>query len=218
VHELNNPLTNISVYGDYLLKKSQQAGADPGDVEKLRRIVASSVRIRNFTRDLVSYTRPSPEKPSLTAIEDIIDQALVYCDHLVEETGATVERRYCTALPKVYCVKGQLIQVFVNLITNACHAVPKDAGFLLLETSPLGEQKLIARVTDTGSGIPEHNLDCIFEPFFTTKGEGMGTGLGLSIIKNIVEQHRGVITVRSEVGSGTTFEVVLNYRPDGKGE
>ncbi len=218
VHELNNPLTNISVYGDYLLKKSQQGGADPGDVEKLRRIVASSVRIRNFTRDLVAYTRPSPEKPSLTAVENIIDQALVYCDHLVEETGATVERRYCAALPKVYGVKGQLIQVFVNLITNACHAVPKDAGFLLLETSPLGEHKLIARVTDTGSGIPEHNLERIFEPFFTTKGEGMGTGLGLSIIKNIIEQHRGVISVRSEVGSGTTFEVVLNCRPDGKAE
>lgn len=218
VHELNNPLTNISVYGEYLLKKSQQSDSDPADVEKLRRIVASSVRIRNFTRDLVAYTRPSPEKPSLTAVEDIIDQALVYCDHLVEETGATVERRYCNSLPKVYGVKGQLIQVFVNLITNACHAVPKDAGFLLLETSPLGEHRLIARVTDTGSGIPEHNLDRIFEPFFTTKGEGQGTGLGLSIIKNIIEQHRGSISVRSEVGSGTTFEVVLQCRPDGKSD
>ncbi len=209
VHELNNPLTNISVYGEYLRKKGEKAGADLGDLEKLRRIVASCDRIRNFTRDLVAYSTPSNEKPRLTSINEILDQAVVYCEHLLEETGATIERRYRGDLPRVYAVKSQLIQVFVNLITNACHAVPKDAGGVVLETSSHGAGDLKVRVIDTGSGIPQDNLERIFEPFFTTKGQGQGTGLGLSIIRNIVEHHRGTIAVASEVGSGTTFEVIL---------
>ena len=70
------------------------------------------------------------------------------------------------------------------------------------------------RVIDNGKGITEDNRQRIFEPFFTTKGEGKGTGLGLSIVRNIIEQHRGSIAVHSEVGSGTTFEVVLVCRQD----
>jgi PAS domain S-box-containing protein len=218
VHELNNPLTNISVYGEYLLKKNQEEKADPGDVEKLRRIVANSVRIRNFTRDLVAYARPSNEKPTLTRINEIIDQAVMYCEHLIDETGATVEKRYDDSLPRVYGVKSQLVQVFVNLVTNACHAMPTDAGLLVLETAPDGDSTLCVRVIDSGSGIPEDNLDKVFEPFFTTKGQGKGTGLGLSIIKNIIEQHRGSIAVKSEVGSGTTFELILACRPESKSD
>jgi two-component system, NtrC family, sensor kinase len=214
VHELNNPLTSISVYGDYLLKKASTGGADPPDVEKLRRIVQSSERVLRFTRDLVSYARPAPEKPVPVDIHELIDQAVVFCDHLIDETGAGVEKRYDALLPPVYGVKVQLVQVFVNLITNACHAMPLGAGRLTLETAAFGDGRLTVRVIDSGKGITEDNLQRIFEPFFTTKGEGKGTGLGLSIVKNIVEQHRGSIHVHSEVGRGTTFEVVLHCRPD----
>jgi signal transduction histidine kinase len=114
----------------------------------------------------------------------------------------------------VYCVKGQLVQVFVNLVTNACHALPLGAGRLQIQTEATLDGRLLARVTDNGKGIPEDNLRRIFEPFFTTKGEGLGTGLGLSIVKNILDQHRGTIAVSSEVGGGTTFEVSLACRPE----
>jgi two-component system NtrC family sensor kinase len=214
VHELNNPLTSISVYADYLLKKSAREGAAPADMEKLRRIVDSADRILKFTRDLVSYARPSTERPIPFDIHELIDQAVVFCEHLVDETGAEVEKRYDAGLPPVYGIKGQLVQVFVNLITNACHAMPLGAGRLTLATAPAGDGRLSVRVIDSGKGITEDNLQRIFEPFFTTKGEGKGTGLGLSIVKNIVEQHRGTISVQSEVGFGTTFEVVLTCRPD----
>ena len=117
-------------------------------------------------------------------------------------------------MPPVYGVKGQLVQVFVNLITNACHAMPMGAGRLTLATSAAGDGRLSARVIDNGKGITEDNRQRIFEPFFTTKGEGKGTGLGLSIVKNIIEQHRGLIVVQSEVGAGTTFELVLACRAD----
>jgi PAS domain S-box-containing protein len=214
VHELNNPLTSISVYSDYLLKKATSTVTDEADVEKLRRIVASADRILKFTRDLVSYARPSTEKPVALDITQVIDQGIVFCSHLIDETGATVEREYEANLPAVYGVKGQLVQVLVNLITNACHAMPVGAGKLHIDVRAAGDGRLSLRISDTGRGIPEENLKRVFDPFFSTKGEGQGTGLGLSIVRNIIEQHRGEIRVSSEVGRGTTFELVLACRPD----
>lgn len=214
VHEINNPLTSISVYGEYLLKKYRTLGTDPGDVDKLHRIVVSSERIRNFTRDLVAYARPSMEKPTSSSIGDVVNQALGFCEHLIEQSGARVEKRYLAGLPLAYCVKSQLVQVFINLITNACQAMLADTGLLVIEVMPHGDNKLCVRVIDSGAGIPESNLDRIFEPFFTTKGQGKGTGLGLSIVKNTIEQHRGTISVKSEVGAGSTFEIILPCGPE----
>jgi two-component system, NtrC family, sensor kinase len=218
VHEINNPLTSISVYGEYLLKKTREAGAEPADVDKLQRIVVNSERIRNFTRDLVAYARPPTEKPTLSSICDIINQALGFCEHLIEETGARVETRFVEGLPSATCVKSQLVQVFINLITNACQAMPPDVGLLIIDVSLHGENKLCVRVIDSGAGIPEGNLERVFEPFFTTKGQGKGTGLGLSIVKNIIEQHRGTISVTSEVGAGSSFEIILPCRPESTSE
>jgi PAS domain S-box-containing protein len=213
VHELNNPLTSIVFYSDYLLKKNQKAGADEGDVEKMRRIAVSADRILKFTRDLVTYARPTLEAHVPLDLEDVVEQSLGFCSHVIEETGTRVSRRFAHPAPAVYGVKGQLVQVLVNLITNACHAMPLGAGQLHLATR-VQESQLVLSVTDTGRGIPEENLSRVFDPFFTTKGEGQGTGLGLSIVRNIVEQHRGTIEVVSEVGRGTTFDVTLPCRPD----
>jgi signal transduction histidine kinase len=212
VHELNNPLTSISVYGEQLLKA--HADGDPRDVAKLGRIVESADRILKFTRDLVSYARPSNEAPVLMRITEAIDTAISFCEHLVDETGATIERRFDPEVPPLYGVKGQLVQVFVNLITNACHAMPMGAGLLVIHTEPVDDGRLRVLVTDSGKGIPENDRDRIFEPFFSTKGEGKGTGLGLSIVHNIVEQHKGSIHVSSEVGQGSTFEIELPCRQE----
>jgi two-component system, NtrC family, sensor kinase len=213
VHELNNPLTSISAYGEYLLKKSEATGGDEGDREKLRRIVEGADRILRFTRDLVTYARPSPEKPRFIAIDRVLDQAVMFCEHVLAEGGASVDKSYAADLPPIYGVEGQLHQVFINLITNACHAVPHGAGRLLVETADGSPGLLEVRISDNGRGIPEDQVEKIFEPFFSTKGEGKGTGLGLSIVRNIVEQHGGTIDVSSTVGGGTTFSVQLPCKP-----
>lgn len=214
VHELNNPLTSISVYAEYLYKKAAKADTDPGDLKKLDRIVESADRILKFTQDLVAYARPSAEQPTLVDLHEVLDQAAHFCDHVVDESGASIRKEYAEGSARVYAVKGQLIQVWVNLITNACHAMPLGAGVLVLRTDRDEHGNVVVTTSDSGKGIPEDNVDRIFEPFFSTKGEGKGTGLGLSIVRNIIEQHRGSISVSSEVGSGTRFRIVFPGRQD----
>jgi len=210
VHELNNPLTSITVYAEHLLRKNQRAGGDPTDSERLGRILEAAQRILNFTRDLVTYARPSAEEPREVSLESLLEQSIVFCEHVLGERGVTVERRYATGLPAVLAVPSQLHQVFINLITNACHAMPENTGHLVLETTREREGgPITVRVTDNGSGIPAEIRDRIFEPFYTTKSEGKGTGLGLSIVRNIVHQHSGEIAVESTPGAGTTFHVTL---------
>lgn len=209
VHELNNPLTSISVYGEYLLRKSQRAGHEPSDVEKMRRIVDSADRILKFTRDLVTYARPTTEEPAFVPVRDIVEQALLFCEHVISEVSANVVRRYQCEGARVYAVKGQLHQVFINLITNACHALPPSGGELILSALCQDGGQICITVEDNGPGIPTAVREKVFEPFYSTKGEGKGTGLGLSIVRNIVEQHSGTIGVRERDGGGTIFEICL---------
>ncbi len=209
VHELNNPLTSISVYAEYLLSKGQREGADSADVEKLRRIVQAAERILRFTRDLVTYARPSTEAPKRLSLTDVLDQSLVFCEHVITEAGTTVEKAYeGIDLPEIVGSRGQLQQIFINLFTNACHAMPMGAGRLVVEAAP-ERGGVVVRVRDNGSGIPQDQLDAVFEPFFSTKGEGKGTGLGLSIVRKIVQQHSGRIHIESVIGEGTTFHIWL---------
>jgi two-component system NtrC family sensor kinase len=106
----------------------------------------------------------------------------------------------------------QLHQVFVNLISNAAEAMP-DGGQLTLRTRRGAAPGYVTiDVEDTGVGITEEHMKKIFTPFFTTKPIGKGTGLGLAIIYGIVKMHRGQISVRSEVGKGTTFTITLREK------
>ncbi|MDB4942585.1 MAG: Sensory box histidine kinase/response regulator [Labilithrix sp.] len=208
VHELNNPLTSIVAYTDWLLRKHGAAG-DPDSVERLRRIGESASRILRFTRDLVAYARPSSEVPVPVSVHTVIDQALAFCEHVLAEHGARVDRRFSPDLPPVRGMHEQLVQVFVNLFTNACHAMPKAGGQLTVATSlePDGHHLLVV-VTDNGHGIAPEHVGQIFAPFFTTKVDGLGTGLGLSIVKNIMDNHGAEIRAEA-TATGASFALVF---------
>lgn len=117
-------------------------------------------------------------------------------------------------LPLVNCSPGQLSQVFVNLIVNACHALKevKRPGRIVIRTRLEGDRVRI-EIEDNGPGIPKRIQEKIFDPFFTTKTVGVGTGLGLSVSHGLVEKHRGTIAVASVEGEGTTFSVLLPLDP-----
>src|SRR4051794_35637074 len=221
VHELNNPLTSISVYSDYLLKQADQQTAQSGvknpDAHKLRRIHESADRILRFTRELLAYARPTPEEPRFLDVAQLIGRSLEYCDYLITERGVVVSVDLSDSLGPMLGVAGQLQQVLVNLITNACQAMPEGAGNLRFSAQPSEDGADVQiRITDNGSGIAPDHLERIFEPFFTTKGEGHGTGLGLSIVRNIVELHNGRIEIESQLGSGTAFVLTFPSRSLGR--
>ena len=209
VHEINNPLTSISVYGEYLLSKLKRSGAEHADLKRVERILRSSDRIMSFTRNLLTYARPSKEEAQPIDLNDVLREAVGFCEHIIREADISVELSYGEGLPKVNAVRGQLHQVFVNLITNACNATPKEGGRALLSTRLHGHDRILVEIQDYGVGIRAAELGRVFEPFFSTRRKGTGTGLGLSIVKNIIEDHHGSIEIDSEPGRGTTVSVTL---------
>jgi signal transduction histidine kinase len=209
VHELNNPLTTIVAYSDFLRRKLVRSG-EPADVERLARINEAAERILRFSRDLTAYSRPANEVPGPVAIHDVIERALVFCEHELDKTGVSVEREFGSVRP-VRGVAGQLTQVFVNLFTNAAHAMRDQGGQLSIATTMTNdvEEGIVVTITDDGHGIDEEHRPRIFDPFFTTKTDGSGTGLGLSIVRSIVQSHGGRISVEGRAPHGTVFQVEL---------
>jgi PAS domain S-box-containing protein len=207
-HELNNPLTSITVYGNYLVRRL--AGVvEPADQTKLERIVEAAERIQSFTRDLVTYARPSGEEPVLIRLGELVDRALSFCEHIVAEHRADVAVEIAADLAPIYGIRGQLEQVLVNLLTNACHALRPDGGRIEIAARGLDDERIELQVSDDGRGIAPEHLPSVFEPFFTTKDQGEGTGLGLSIVRNILDNHNGAIRVESEPGRGARFVITL---------
>lgn len=207
VHEINNPMTAVATYADALLQRGLTTpGADPAVIDKYRRIVENSDRVLRFTRDLVSYARPAPVKPEAVDLNRLLERAAGFCEHVLAKHGVALEKSLGAVGPFM-AVKQNLVQVFVNLITNACHATP-SGGRVRVTTATDGGDAVVT-VSDTGSGIPAQVQAHIFEPFFTTKPDGHGTGLGLSIVRGIIENHGGTIDLESAPGQGTTFKVRL---------
>ena len=207
-HEVSNPLTFISVYANYLLKKLD-GSIDPSDVEKIRRIVDAAARIQTFTRELVTYGRPSRERSTVLDVHSLLERALSFCEHLIAQTEVTARLEVEPGIKQIEGIRGHLEQVFVNLITNACHAMEATGGVIRVTARMDGERWIVIETSDTGCGILPEHIGTVFEPFFTTKPEGLGTGLGLSIVRNIVTEHQGEIAVHSVPEQGAVFTVRL---------
>ena len=211
VHELGNPLTAITVYADYLVKKLERGPLDGSDGEKLRRILDGAERILNFSRSLVQYAAPTPEQPGPVVLNDAVRQALFFCEHVLGD-GVRLEVDLADGLPGLVGVRGQVTQVVINLVTNAVHALPAGRGRLRVATSQAPSGEVALTVEDDGCGIAADDHERIFEPFYTTKTDGKGSGLGLSIVRSIVERHRGRVVFDSLPGRGTIFTVTFPAR------
>jgi PAS domain S-box-containing protein len=211
VHELNNPLTAVTVYSESLHEKFSHRGAEPGDLEKLRTIRDAGDRLLRFSRDLMTYARPAPERLEEVDFPALVQKAAAMCEPVLRRSKAQVRCRL-EPVPRLYGVRGSLLQVMVNLLTNAAQAMPIGGGSIAVELEPDGEGVRLA-VADDGVGMAPDVARRAFEPFFTTKPPEHGTGLGLSIAQRIVIRHGGTISVQSALGEGTRFTVNLPLRP-----
>lgn len=235
-HEINNPIgfvnSNLGTLQHYaqdmlkLLAAYEQAEGALGDtlqevnrlkekidVQYLREDIGNLLtesldglqRVTQIVQDLKDFSHVNESGRQYANLEKGLDSTLnVVWNEL--KYKAEVIKEYGN-IPQIECFPSQLNQVFMNLLINAAHAID-ERGRIVLRTGLDGENVWV-EVEDTGKGIASEHLGRIFEPFFTTKPVGKGTGLGLSLSYGIVQKHSGRIEVKSEVGKGSVFRVVL---------
>jgi len=160
-------------------------------------------RVKKIVYELNSFSRMDEEEYKTADINECIESAITIVWNELKYKVA-LEKNY-GSLPRIKCYPRQINQIFVNLLINAVHSIA-DKGSIGIKTWHEGGAVWM-EVFDTGAGISPENLIKIFEPFFTTKEAGEGTGLGLSITYEIVQRHKGEITVKSDPGKGTTFTI-----------
>jgi len=207
VHEINNPLTAIIAYSEFLMRKLASSADSSTDADRLRRIGEAASRAQMFCRELTDYSRPSGRLRAPVDLHDIIDRALSFCAHGLKEGDITVERIY-RDVPMVAGMDTQLTQVFVNLFGNAADAMHDSGGTLAIRTSHRAGRVLI-EVADEGHGIAAEHLPLIFDSYFTTKPRGAGVGLGLSIVRQVIADHGGSLRAENRKPRGTVFYIEL---------
>jgi len=205
-HEINNPLFVISGRLEMLLEQKELTHELR---EELDIINGQADRIRKLVERMLKFARKAPKRMERFNINEAIENVLPFISYH-KQPGAYIEIEKVFSAQPLF-VKGdlnQLQEVFVNLMLNACQAMPKG-GKLTIETQGSEDNFALAKIIDTGSGIRAENMKNIFMPFFSTKKSG--TGLGLPICYNIIKNHNGTIDVESRTGvnSGSVFTIKL---------
>ena len=203
-HEINNPLTGVLAFADMMRDKEN---LDEQDRQDLELIIRETKRVREIVRGMLDFARETPFVQKPMDINELVRQTFRLLGKRDAFQKITMVEDLGERLPQVNVDKNQLQQVLLNLMLNACEAMPN--GGTLMVRSSVANGRVVVAVTDTGCGIKREDLDKIFEPFFTTKPVGKGTGLGLSVSYGILQQHEGTLEVESELGKGTTFVVTL---------
>lgn len=220
-HELNSPLMAVITF-THLVKGSLPE--DAPEQEDLRMIEREANRCAAIIRQLLDYSRKQAQEPETEpcSMHNVIDGAVDLLKIELQNADVDVQISVPESLPVVAGSEAQLMQVFLNLLLNAVHAMP-DGGRLTIHSEVVdravhvgddlpphrGSRLLKTIVRDTGQGIPPDALFKIFDPFFTTKPVGKGSGLGLSVSLGLVRTYRGTILVESDGHSGTQFTVLL---------
>ena len=236
-HELNNPIgytySNLSHLKEYmdsikklmifyeqsllklpkpsqtLLQEKKKALNTDFILKDIETIIQSSLEGTQRTKDIVlglrNFSRLDEAEIKEVDLQEGLENTLKLLNSEFKNR-ITLHKEYAK-LPKVTCYPSQINQVFMNLLTNAIHAI-EGPGDVWVKTEVL-KDKISISIRDSGKGIPPEHMDRIFDPFFTTKKIGQGTGLGLSISYGIIQKHQGEIKVTSELGKGSTFTVFL---------
>jgi len=208
-HEINNPLTIISLNLQIMERLLAQGQANIPEIgERLKVLAGQEKRISKIIGELMGFARPTQPRLQSTDVAKVVNDILMVIGDRVSMTKIAVDNRIPLDLPNVYADAGQIEQVIMNLLVNANHAMP-DGGTITLSAEVDRRNRVAVSIADTGTGISKENLGKIFDPFFTTKKEGEGTGLGLAICHSIVEHNGGTLQVHSDEGVGATFTLRL---------
>ena len=232
-HEFNNILTPVVSYAQFALRSAESETPDLDLIRKaLSKAFVGSNKAGRICNSMLGLAR-GQSSPERVEVRQLVDEALMVLARDPQKDGIALR----VQVPPGLAVRGdplQLEQVLLNLLINARHAMLGRGGSLTVKAGETAGGEVGIQVVDTGPGIPAEVIGHIFEPFFTTKmstaatqgrvppkpdaaslaaepgsPQAKGSGLGLAVCKEIVELHGGRIEVRSRLGRGTTFEVVL---------
>lgn len=206
-HEINNPLTNVSLNLE-MLKKS--FSPDESQVKRFEAIERNLERASRIARELLEFSRQDQKEEVFTPLDlnQVLRQTLVLLGPRQHDFRLELD---LARLQPVFGLPWKIEEVLLNVIINAMEASDRGQPIHLVTRQERGEAVLTVR--DEGIGVPPENLRSLFDPFFTTKEVGRGTGLGLSICFGIMQRHGGKIDVLSKVGLGTT--VILSFPTGG---
>ena len=216
-HEINNPLSGIISNAEFLQEEIPAESEE--QQEEIREIVENGRRIKTIVQDLLNFSRQRDSKTYTPLdIPEVITSSLNLTEHQIQLDRIKIVKEIGDKLPPVRGSFNQIEQVFINLLSNARHALNQkypdshEDKTLLIRTDQVegdGRKYIRIEFLDRGIGIPEENVDKILNPFFTTKEQGQGTGLGLSISYNIIQEHNGAIRFESKEGEYTKVTIDL---------
>jgi two-component system NtrC family sensor kinase len=205
-HEVKNPLASIRGYAQLGLRKLPK---DHPLAEYFQTIEKETGRSLEILKNLLKFARQETAEMSRIELNAVVADTIKLVKHPLGMKKVHVETKQCAEPLYATGNANQIEQVLLNLFMNAGDAMEEMKGGTLTVTTDIVDGSARIRSTDTGCGIPQDKISKIFNPFFTTKPVGKGTGLGLSVSYGIIKEHRGEVTVQSEVGKGTTFTILI---------
>ena len=215
-HEINNPVSIINEKAGLLkdlLVMSDEMPPKERMLDLVDSVLRSADRCGGITHRLLGFAKHMQVQTETIDLDLLLKEVLGFLEKEAAYRNLDVVLDFPDDPPTIVSDRGQLQQVFLNIVNNAFAAVD-DGGRIEIGIREVDPDRVAVRVQDDGVGIPEEHLSHIFDPFFTTK-KGAGTGLGLSITYGIVQKLGGEISVKSDVGEGTRFTIVL---PRGRDE
>lgn len=213
-HEINNPLGGILIFSQMILREMDKKNQHYSDVVEIE---AATQRCKKIVENLLEFARRQPIKTSKEELKPIevseaIETALQFSKvNLRKHKGLKIKKSFSKENLTIMANRAKLVQLILNLIQNASHAMP-GGGNLTLKTYGTSNSKhkdcVVIEVSDTGIGIEKDELKNIFDPFYTQKPPGEGTGLGLSICHGIAEEIGAKFEVESRLNMGSSFKLV----------
>ncbi len=206
-HELNNPLTAITGFGQLLLSR----GLEPRQLEDAQKINQEAQRAREIVKNLLYFVRGTQLDRIRVDLNELIERTLALRGYEMKLNNVAIQCDLDPDLPPTMADPYQLQQVILNLLANAEQALLENRGQgnIRIRSRRLAEKRMALEVSDDGPGIPTGSASRIFDPFFTTKSPDAGTGLGLFIVYGIVQQHGGEVYVENREEGGARFVVEL---------
>ncbi len=206
-HELNNPLTAILGVTELLRERQGLEDTVKRQLDLTHRQARRAARI---VQNLLEFSRPAAPQKNPLDLNGLIERTLQLHEHSLRRNSVEVDFQPLNGLPAVIGDANQLIQVFLNLISNAEHAIRevRESGRIQIRIAPAASH-ISVTVQDDGVGIAPEAVQRLFDPFYTTKRPGGGTGLGLSICMSIIREHGGSIDVETLPAGGSAFSVLL---------